>query len=153
MDQNSGIVVASPGHRIAAIAVDAGLYIVTLGIGWAIWNLVTWTEGQTPAKKLLKIRVLNISTMTPARWGQMCIRQGLIPWAMSIFVLIPYYVWVFKGFNTTNVTFGIIAFAACVLIYLASHILDLVWLFGPRRRRLTDCWAGTIVVNEANFRG
>ena len=143
------LVLASPGHRIGAIAVDAGLNLVTLGIGWFIWSLVTWTRGQTPGKSLLKIRVMNSKSGTPAKWGQMCIRQVLIPSAIGLTVMIPYYTWVFKGFSTENVTPGIIAFTFCVGIYLAVYILDFVWLFGPRRKRLIDYWAGTVVINEA----
>ncbi len=142
---------ASPGHRIAAIAVDAGLNLVTFGIGWFIWSLVTWAEGQTPAKKLLKIRVINASNGKPARWGQMCIRQVLVPWAMGLFFLIPYYVWLFKGFGTPNGRGGLIALILCILVWLTVVIIDVIWLFGPRKRRLVDYWVGTFVINEANL--
>lgn len=144
------LALASPGHRIAAVAVDAGLSIVTLGIGWMIWSLITWAGGQTPGKNLLKIRVLSDSSGAPAKWGQMCIRQVLIPSAIGLFVTIPYYTWVFKGFSTSNTTIGIVALILCLGIYAAIYILDFVWLLGPKRRRLIDYWAGTVVVNEAN---
>jgi uncharacterized RDD family membrane protein YckC len=144
------LVLASPGHRIAAVAVDAGLNIVTFGIGWIIWSLITWASGQTPGKNLLKIRVLNSASGKPATWGQMCIRQVLIPFALGAFVMIPYYTWVFKGFNTGSVTPGIISLIVCVGIYCGVYILDFAWLFGPKKRRLIDYWAKTIVVNEAN---
>jgi uncharacterized RDD family membrane protein YckC len=37
------------------------------------------------------------------------------------------------------------------LLLAAIGIVDIVWAFGPTRRRLVDYWAGTIVVNEANL--
>ncbi len=150
LENGKSFELASPGHRIGAIAVDAGLSFVTLGIGWFIWNLVTMAEGQTPAKKLLKIRVINVATGNPARWGHMFIRQALIPWAMTIFYLVPYYIWLFKGFGKPEGGGGIIALALCVWIWLTVSIIDFVWLFGPHRRRLVDYWAGTMVINEAN---
>ena len=152
LENGTTVELASPGHRIGAIAVDAGLNIVTFGIGWFVWSLIVWAEGQTPGKKLLKIRVINVGNGRPARWGQMCIRQVLIPWATSIFFLVPYYVWVFKGFGTSGAHTGLIALFICLAIWLTIYIIDVVWLFGVKRRRLTDYWAGTIVINEANVK-
>lgn len=140
---------ASTGHRIGATAVDAGLYIVTLGIGWFIWNLVTMANGQSPGKSLLKVRVINIANGQPARWGHMFIRQALIPTALPIFYLLPYYLWVYKGFTTDVNPLAIVAFVLCFLLYVAVSITDFVWLFGPQKRRLLDYWAGTVVINEA----
>ena len=40
----------------------------------------------------------------------------------------------------------------CLGIYLAVTVVDLVWLFGAKRRRLVDYWAKTYVVNEAKVR-
>jgi uncharacterized RDD family membrane protein YckC len=140
---------ASPGHRIAAAAVDVGLHLVTLGIGWFIWNLVTMAKGQSPAKSLLKVRVINNAMGTPATWGQMFVRQALLPIALSVFYLIPYYIWIFKGFTSDVNPIAFVALGLSVAAYVAISIMDLVWLFGPRHRRLIDYWAGTIVVNEA----
>lgn len=147
--ENEQIKIASPGHRIGAVAVDAGLYFVTFGIGWFIWNLVTMANGQSPGKNLVKVRVLNQSEMKPASWGQMFIRQGLIPLAMSLFYLLPFYIWIFKGSPTEVNPIGLISVVICFIIFLGVQILDLVWFFGAKHRRLIDYWAKTIVVNEA----
>ena len=143
-------VLASPGHRIGAIAVDIGFSIVTLGIGQFIWNLVVMAQGQSPGKQLLKVRVMSEVTNKPATWGHMAIRHFLIPLTMSLPFLIPYYVWVFKGFYS-NLS-GIVLMGICLGIYLAVSVLDFVWLFGAKRRRLVDYWAKTYVVNEAKVR-
>jgi uncharacterized RDD family membrane protein YckC len=140
---------ATPAHRIGAGAVDVGLYIVTLGIGWIIWNIVTMTKGQSPGKSLLKVRVINKANGQPARWGHMFIRQALIPFSLSVFYAVPYYLWLFKGFTTDMNPLGIVALVLCIVLNCAVGVTDFVWLFGKSRRRLLDYWAGTVVVNEA----
>ena len=139
---------ATPGHRIAAVAVDVGLSIVTLNIGWFIWNLIVMAKGQSPGKQLLKVRVLGEGTKQPANWGHMAIRQFLIPLTTNIFFLIPYYLMVFAQFNNATTTILILTFL-CFIIFVAIWIIDLVWLFTRSNRRLLDYWAKTIVVNEA----
>lgn len=143
-EQREVPVLATPQHRLGAIAVDAGLMFVTSFIGWGIWSLVVWGKGQTPGKQLLKIRVLNEPTGKAATWGQMLIRQLLIGWALAAPYVVAY------GFYVTNFNqaalFGLIG---CIVLLIAIYVLDIVWVFGPTHRRLIDYWAGTIVVNEA----
>jgi uncharacterized RDD family membrane protein YckC len=135
---------ATPAHRLGAVAVDIGLILATSFIGWGIWSLIIWSKGQTPGKNLLKIRVLNEPTGNPASWGQMLIRQVLIGWALAAPYLLAY------SFFVTNLNKpGLFALVACVLLYISVLILDVVWVFGPTHRRLIDYWSGTIVVNEA----
>ena len=50
---------ASRGKRFGALALDALFYMVTCGIGWFIWTLIVWKDGQTPGKQVLKIKKLN----------------------------------------------------------------------------------------------
>ena len=152
MDSESGsdTVLASPGHRIGAIAVDLGLYIVTLGFGFFIWNAKVMSQGQTPGKQLLKVRVMSETNKKPATWGHMFIRNVLITSTMSLPFFVPYYVWLFKGF-AFNLT-GVVLMSICFLIYLVILIVDVIWLFGSKRKRLVDYWAKTYVVNEANQR-
>lgn len=147
-DSTTTKVLASPGHRIGAIAVDWGLQIVTFGIGHFIWNLIVMAQGQSPGKQLLKVRVMSESSNKPATWGHMAIRNFLIPFAMILPFLIPYYVWVFKGF-TPNIS-GIVLLGICLALYIGIVIVDLIWLFGEKRKRLIDYWAKTYVVNEAD---
>ena len=147
--ESSNLKIATPGHRIGAIAVDAGLYIVTLGIGWFIWNLVMMAKGQSPGKNLLKVRVINAANGQPARWGHMFIRQALLQFSLSMFYLVPYYLWVYKEFSIDVNPVGLVALVLAFLLYIAITIVDFVWIFGPQKRRLVDYWAGTVVVNEA----
>jgi uncharacterized RDD family membrane protein YckC len=86
----------------------------------------------------------------PATWGHMFIRNVLITSTMSLPFFVPYYVWLFKGF-AFNLT-GVVLMSICFLIYLVILIVDVIWLFGSKRKRLVDYWAKTYVVNEANQR-
>lgn len=72
----AGVKWASPWRRLAAWALEAVLFVVTLGVGWAIWAFSLGDSGQTPAKKLLGLRVLlddqarsaGLSRMLLMRW-------------------------------------------------------------------------------------
>jgi len=139
---------ATPGHRIAAAAVDVGLNIVTLNIGWFIWNLIVMANGQTPGKQLLKIRVLGENTKKPATWGHMAVRQFLIPFSSSLFFLAPYLFLASKQFNGVT-TSNLVLIFICFVIYVVIWVIDLIWFFTKSHRRLIDYWAKTIVVNEA----
>ena len=151
--QNQVAPLASQQHRLAATAVDGGLFWATCFIGWIVWTLILWSKGQTPGKYLLKIRVLNEPTGTPATWGQMAIRQQLIGLALAAPYLIAYLLSIFYP-NTSGwfgILVGYLVTLAIYFLFLAVYIVDVVWAFGPTRKRLVDYWAGTIVVNEANL--
>ncbi len=117
---------ASFQHRLGAYALDAVLAVLTLGIGWLIWSLVVWGEGQTPAKKILKIRVRHFETGSVATWGHMAVREFLVPLTVVI---------------AANLTIGIVA--------LAWIIIEIVFYFTKNSRTLRDLWVKTAVINEA----
>jgi len=117
---------ASFQHRLGAIVLDATLMILTLGIGWLIWSFIVWGEGQTPAKKILKLRTINFTNGRPATWGHMGIREGLIPISVSI---------------ASTITGG--------LAYIAWIIVEIVFYFTKSQRTFRDFWVKTAVVNEA----
>ena len=117
---------ASFQHRLGAYALDAVLAVLTLGIGWLIWSLIVWGEGQTPAKKILKIRVRHFETGSVVTWGHMAIREFLVPLTVGI---------------AANLTFGIVA--------LAWIIIEIVFYFTKNSRTLRDLWVQTAVINEA----
>src|SRR5216683_66769 len=62
LDQASGLMLpegtelASVGRRIGAYFLAIPLTIVTLGIGYIIWGLIIWGNGQTPALQVLGMR-------------------------------------------------------------------------------------------------
>ncbi|SDZ64610.1 RDD family protein [Asanoa ishikariensis] len=78
----------SPGGRLGAALLDALLMLVTLYIGWLVWSVVTWSEGQTPGKKLLGHVTADANTGHPLDWGQMAMREvcvkGLVGWLLGM---------------------------------------------------------------------
>jgi uncharacterized RDD family membrane protein YckC len=113
-------------HRLGAYALDAALAFLTLGIGWIIWSMIVWGEGQTPAKKILKLRTFNATNGRPASWGHMALREFLVPMAV-----------------------GIASFATSGLGWIAWIVLEIVMYFNKGNRTLRDLWVKTAVVNEA----
>jgi uncharacterized RDD family membrane protein YckC len=133
-------------HRLGGKALDLALYLVTFGIGWFIWSMIVWTQGQTPGKQLLKMRVTDKSTGKPIKWGHMAIREFLLPMSFSLAVL-P-IVLVLSLIPITE-----FAIAAVVILYLGIFIgalIDAFWIFkGGRINRLVDVFAKTDVLNES----
>ena len=117
---------ASFQHRLAAIALDSLLSVLTLGIGWLIWSFIVWGEGQTPAKKILKLRTRNAETGAVATWGHMAVRELLVPVTVII---------------AANLTAGIAA--------VAWIVIEIVFYFTKNSRTLRDLWVKTAVLNEA----
>jgi uncharacterized RDD family membrane protein YckC len=130
---NSNMRFASFQHRLGAYALDMALAFVTLGIGWLIWSLVVWGEGQTPGKKILKIRVYAADTQRQATWGHMAVREFLLLLAIGIAS------GVINLFTIVLGTIGIIAW----------YVLEIVWYFTKGQRTLRDTLVKTLVINEA----
>ena len=66
---------ASVGRVVAAYALAVLLFIVTLGVGYLAWSVVTWGQGQTPAQRILGLRCWRPETDHVANRGQMALRQ------------------------------------------------------------------------------
>ena len=84
---------ASIQHRLGAYLLEGVLFFVTLGIGYFIWFFIILGQGQTPGKQILKLRVYDATTGSPARWGHMFIRElglflALLVFAYGIPILI-----------------------------------------------------------------
>lgn len=109
----------SAGGRFGAVLLDGLLLLITLGIGWLVWAIITWADGQTPAKKLLGQVVADANTGEPFDWGRMALREfcikGLLGWLLNV------------------VTFGI------------YFLVDSFMIFGDRQRTLHDRMANSIV--------
>ena len=146
---------ASIKHRLGGYLLDLALAILTLGVGWIIWSLFAWRNGQTPAKQILKMRVVAEEGRNNATWKHMAIRQLLIPLTFAI----PSWILNQIGDNSPVVTGefssdplggnGLSNLAD--LISFSIALIDSFWIFkNGERKRVTDVWAKTIVVNEAN---
>lgn len=140
--------VASRQHRLGGRAVDLAMYSVTFGIGWLIWSLVVWGQGQTPGKQIVKLRVYDKTTGKPAKWGHMAIREFLLPLSVIFILAIPAAV--LSAIPNTAVR--VISILLIYVGVIAAHLTDALWIFkGEARNRLVDVICKTDVVNEADL--
>ena len=73
-----GVSVANPWTRLGSYILEGILVIITLGIGWLIWAAMTAGLGQTPAKRVLKLRVIEASTLRPVGFAKMFWVRGIL---------------------------------------------------------------------------
>lgn len=83
-----GTALASVGRRIGAFFLAIPLSIVTLFVGYAIWGLVVWSRGQTPALQVLGMRCWRPETGRVPGWGWMALREVIGSLAEHILGLI-----------------------------------------------------------------
>jgi uncharacterized RDD family membrane protein YckC len=120
---------ASKGRRFGAYLLEIPLTIVTLGIGYLIWMLIVWSRGQTPAKQLLKMRVVRLEKRRAAHWGWMALRN----FVLAMLIGIPLEL-IFPGLS--------------ILWLLANAIALLV---NSRNQALWDMIVKTVVVHDPNY--
>ena len=73
-----GVEIASVGKRLGSWALEFVLVVVTLGIGWLIWAATLAGNGQTPAKKLLGLRVVDANGGGPFGFAKMLFLRGIV---------------------------------------------------------------------------
>ena len=135
---------ASFQHRLGALALDGVFFFLTFGIGWLIWSIIVWGEGQTPAKKILKIRVHNSVHGRVASRGHMAIREGLLGlWFLFVWMYLL-LVFAFPLFLLVTIFINL-----AVVVGFVWIILEIVFYFTKNSRTLRDLWVKTAVINEA----
>lgn len=77
---------ASRGQRFGALLLELLLAVVTLVIGWLIWSLIVYSRGQSPAKQVLKMRVVRLESHRAAGWGWMALRDLVLKAAVIFFL-------------------------------------------------------------------
>jgi uncharacterized RDD family membrane protein YckC len=90
----NGVVISSPARRFGGYLLEGLLIICTLFIGWLVWALFAFANGQTPAKQLLGMRVVLIPAQS-AGWGRMFLREFVAKTVVAVL---------------SSVTFGIVNF-------------------------------------------
>jgi uncharacterized RDD family membrane protein YckC len=98
MTAASGTQLSSVGKRFGGMLLEGALAIVTLGIGWIIWACIVFSRGQTPAKQLLHMRVVDVNDGRAVGWGKMFVRDVLAKWVIGLvagvtFIGIILYFW------------------------------------------------------------
>lgn len=114
----TGVHLSSPAKRFGGYLLEGVLAILTLGIGYVVWSLIVYARGQTPAKQVLKMRVVALRRGTRASWGRMFLRE-----------------WIAKP----------VAAILCALTFGIAYFW-LIW--DSRNQEVWDKFAGTIVVND-----
>lgn len=115
-----GIELASVGRRIGAFFLRFLLFILTLGIGYIIWGIVTWTRGTTPA-----LQVLGCKLWVPEQ-------QQMPSFWRSVL---------------RNLVGGIVEGFAFPIIAIVSFVL---FLANDQHRALHDMIGGTLVIHDPN---
>jgi uncharacterized RDD family membrane protein YckC len=118
-----GFELSSRGKRFGSFLLDGLLFFVTLGIGWLVWDIVLWGRGQSPAKQILHMRVVDLKTGRGATWGPMILRELVGKWLLG------------------SITSGITTLIGGIMI-----------LVDDRYQALWDKIADTIVVDDPNDR-
>jgi uncharacterized RDD family membrane protein YckC len=84
MDElNYPFVKATPQHRLGAVVLDSVFCALTFYIGYIVWALIVWGQGQTPAKQILKMRVYSIDTGKPAHGAIWQLDNSLSQWRIA----------------------------------------------------------------------
>lgn len=116
-----GTVLSSLGKRFGGALLTGVLIVLTVGIGYLIWAAIAYGKGQTPAKQILKMYVIDTETGLPATWGKMFVRGFVIDGVLN------------------SITGGVFS------------LISAIWIFtNPKRQRLTDLMLKTIVVDAPN---
>jgi uncharacterized RDD family membrane protein YckC len=95
----TGVQVANPWMRLGSYLLEFLLAIVTLGIGWLIWAAMIAGTGQTPAKRLLKLRVIRADTLQPAGFARMLFLRGILAgWIANLAIVVTVGILLFMPF-------------------------------------------------------
>ncbi len=71
---------ASRPLRLGGALIDNLIGAIPLvALAWLVWSLIVWKDGLTPAKQLLKMRVMRFDGTGHATWGLMALRQLVYP--------------------------------------------------------------------------
>jgi uncharacterized RDD family membrane protein YckC len=113
------LILSSAGKRFGSFLLDVLLIVVTLVIGWVIWWIILWGHGQTPAKQILHMRIIDLRTGRGASWGTMALRELVGKYLLS------------------NLTCGISTLVGGIMV-----------LADERRQAIWDKIGNTIVVED-----
>lgn len=117
----SGVREAGAGVRFLAYLLEAVLQTVTFGIGWLIWAAVIAGKGQTPAKQILRLRVIDANDSKALGFARMFFMRGIVA--------------------------GLVA---AIVITLTLGIILLMPLWTKRKQNIWDKVSNSVVVVDAD---
>ncbi|GAA2656900.1 hypothetical protein GCM10010307_71020 [Streptomyces vastus] len=97
-----GLPLSTIGLRFGGYLLEGVLFVFTAGIGWLIWALFLFPQGQTPAKQLLQMRVVHIGEQHTARFWRMFLREFIAKPVIAILATATFfilYLWLFWDRN------------------------------------------------------
>ncbi|MFI7399057.1 RDD family protein [Streptomyces sp. NPDC049541] len=97
-----GLPLSTIGLRFGGYLLEGVLLVFTAGIGWLIWALFLFPQGQTPAKQLLQMRVVHIGEPRTAQFWRMFFREFIakpIVAILATFTFFILYFWLFWDRN------------------------------------------------------
>jgi hypothetical protein len=103
----------------------------TFGFGWVGWWIVAWGDGQSPAKVVLHLHVVNAGDGRLASFGRMAVREALGKATAGIALL-------------ASVALAQRWLLALAVAYVSAGAA--IAIFDVRRRTLWDRLAGTVVL-------
>ncbi|MEY2451792.1 MAG: hypothetical protein QOD92_1366 [Acidimicrobiaceae bacterium] len=123
--------VASPLTRAGELGLEIVLVACTFGFGWIGWWIISWGDGQSPAKVVLRLHVVNAGDGQLASFGRMAVREALGKAAPGVALL-------------AGVALAQPWLQATAAAYFA--VSAAVMFVDVRRRTLWDRLAGTVVL-------
>jgi uncharacterized RDD family membrane protein YckC len=123
--------VASIWTRAGEVWLEAVLMACTFGFGWVGWWIVVWADGQSPAKVVLHLHVVNADDGRLASFGRMAVREAFGKGVAGAAVLAGVYF---------RLRWLVVIAAVYVAVSVAVAFIDV------RRRTLWDRLAGTVVL-------
>jgi hypothetical protein len=131
---------ASRGLRFLELVLDFVLAGLTFGVGWFIAFLILCRRGQTPAKFLLRMRLVTENVGTP--------RASVTFWRYYIPNLLTWLLAPFGILGFLSLPFAF-AWTLALLQFLAAVIplVDAIFIFGRARKRAVDYMFKTQVVH------
>jgi uncharacterized RDD family membrane protein YckC len=130
---------ASRGIRLGASVLDWALAGLTLGIGWFIWFVIVARRGQSPAKQILRLRVVSDRGGVPSR--SVVLLRYFLPNAIN-WLIAPFGI---LGFLSMPYAFVLIYGILQVLAWIIP-LVDALFIFTPRMKRGVDHMFRTKVV-------
>lgn len=136
-----GYVLASRRMRLLGLVLDWFLVGITLGIGWFIWFLFIAKYGKTPAKSILKTRLVTDTGYSAGVWKTLAhyYLPNFVAWVIAPFT--------FLGFFSLPYLFALVLAILETLAWVIP-LVDSLFIFLPRRKRLVDYLLGTKVVRD-----
>ena len=128
-DPDLSYMLATHGQRLGSILLEVALAIFTFIIGWLVWSLIVYAQGQSPAKQLMKLRVIRLENRASASFSWMVLRELVLKAAVTILLS-----------------------AVLILGILWLIANGIVLLRDDRRQAIWDKMAKTVVINDPSNR-